>query len=91
MSERVFITGFGLITAIGNNAEENLYSLQNKKHGYRPIETFETVHKDSIRACEVKLADLSDDDICCDWSKFSSTSSCSAKPTPESGGPGLAA
>jgi cyanuric acid amidohydrolase len=29
---------------------------------------------------EVKLADLSDDDICSDWSKFSSTSSCSAKP-----------
>jgi 3-oxoacyl-(acyl-carrier-protein) synthase len=57
MSERVFITGFGLITAIGNNAEENLYSLQNKKHGYGPIETFETVHKNSIRACEIKLTD----------------------------------
>ena len=58
MSERIFITGFGLITAIGNDAEENLQSLQSNRHGYGSIETFETAHKDSIRACEIKLTDL---------------------------------
>src|SRR5689334_17817652 len=57
MSERVFITGYGLISAIGNNADENFHSLQNSRHGYGTIETFETIHKGSIRACEVKASD----------------------------------
>lgn len=57
MSERVFITGYGLISAIGNNADENFHSLKTCKHGYGTIETFDTIHKESIRACEVKATD----------------------------------
>jgi 3-oxoacyl-(acyl-carrier-protein) synthase len=57
MSERVFITGFGIISAIGNNAEENRHALKNNKHGFGRIETFETAHQKSIPACEIKISD----------------------------------
>jgi 3-oxoacyl-(acyl-carrier-protein) synthase len=57
MSQRVFITGFGIISAIGNNAEENRHALKNNKHGFGQIETFETAHKNSIPACEIKISD----------------------------------
>jgi 3-oxoacyl-(acyl-carrier-protein) synthase len=57
MSERVFITGFGIISAIGNNAEENRHALKNNKHGFGRIETFETAHQESIPACEIKITD----------------------------------
>lgn len=57
MSERVFITGFGVISAIGNNTEENRHALKNNKHGFGRIETFETVHQQSIPACEIKISD----------------------------------
>lgn len=55
MKRRVFITGYGVITAIGGNAEENYQSLINRKCGYGRIEVLETVHRDSIFACEVRL------------------------------------
>ncbi len=57
MSQRVFITGFGIISAIGNNAEENRHALKNNNHGFGHIETFETAHKNSIPACEIKISD----------------------------------
>jgi 3-oxoacyl-(acyl-carrier-protein) synthase len=57
MSERVFITGFGIISAIGNDAEENRHALKNNKHGFGRIETFETAHQQSIPACEIKIID----------------------------------
>lgn len=57
MSERVFITGFGIISAIGNNAEENRHALKNNKHGFGRIETFETAHQQTIPACEIKISD----------------------------------
>jgi len=56
MNRRVFITGYGVITAIGNNAEENYQSLVSRKCGYGRIDILETVHRDSIFACEVKLS-----------------------------------
>lgn len=55
MSERVFITGFGIITSIGNNSEENLQSLKKGKFGFGSLEILETVHKHSLPACEIKL------------------------------------
>jgi 3-oxoacyl-(acyl-carrier-protein) synthase len=61
MSRRVFITGFGVITAIGNNAEENYASLIHKKCGFGKLEVLETIHRDDIFACEIKLPD---DSLC---------------------------
>jgi 3-oxoacyl-[acyl-carrier-protein] synthase-1 len=61
MSRRVFITGYGIMTAIGNNGPENFASLRDKKCGFDKLEILETVHRDSIFCCEIKL---SDDDLC---------------------------
>lgn len=56
-SGRVFITGYGIITSIGNNVDENLQSLVNQRHGYGDIEFLNTVHSHDLRCCEIKLAD----------------------------------
>jgi 3-oxoacyl-[acyl-carrier-protein] synthase-1 len=55
MSERVFITGFGIITSIGNNAEENFQSLVARKYGFGSLEILDTMHRQSLPACEIKL------------------------------------
>ncbi len=57
MSHRVFITGFGIITSIGKNAEENLQSLVKGHYGFGPLEVLETVHRHSLSACEIKSDD----------------------------------
>lgn len=55
MNRRVFITGYGVITAIGNNAAENYKSLVYEKCGYGRLDILETIHRDDIFACEIKL------------------------------------
>jgi 3-oxoacyl-(acyl-carrier-protein) synthase len=57
MSERVFITGFGIITSIGKNSTENFTSLAQHKFGFGPLEVLESVHRDSLNACEIKIED----------------------------------
>ena len=47
------ITGIGIISAIGNNVEENLCSLKQKKAGISAVTLFETNHK--VPVAEVKL------------------------------------
>jgi 3-oxoacyl-(acyl-carrier-protein) synthase len=61
MSQRVFITGFGIITSIGKNAQENFRSLVNRNYGFGPINILDTVHRHSLSACEIKL---SEEDLC---------------------------
>jgi 3-oxoacyl-[acyl-carrier-protein] synthase-1 len=61
MSRRVFITGYGVISAIGNNGPENFASLRDQKCGYRKLEILETLHRDSIFCCEIRL---SYDELC---------------------------
>src|SRR5688500_1704128 len=55
MSRRVFITGFGIITSIRNNAADNYKSLIERKHGFGPLYILETVHRQALAACEMKL------------------------------------
>ncbi len=55
MSQRVFITGFGIITSIGKNAEENLRSLIEGRCGYGPLEVLDSIHRQSVLACEIKM------------------------------------
>jgi len=57
MSRRVFITGYGVISAIGHNAAENYASLISRTCGFGRMEILETVHRDTLYACEVKLTD----------------------------------
>ncbi len=57
MSKKIYITGIGTVTAIGNNVAENFTSLKKKKSGIGKITQFKTIHKDEIPVAEVKLTD----------------------------------
>lgn len=56
MSQKIAITGMGIISAIGNNVEENFVSLTTGKHGISDIELFETRHAGNIKTGEIKLS-----------------------------------
>lgn len=49
------VTGMGIVSAIGNNAEQTLQSLLEEKHGIAPVGYLQTVHKE-IPCGEVKLS-----------------------------------
>lgn len=53
MSRGVAITGIGIISAIGNNAEENHASLISGKIGISKISQIKTIHKDEIMVGEI--------------------------------------
>ena len=57
MSQRVFITGFGIITSIGNNKEENFQSLVRGRCGFGELSILDTIHHASLPSCEIKLHD----------------------------------
>ncbi|MBW6460060.1 MAG: beta-ketoacyl-[acyl-carrier-protein] synthase family protein [Bacteroidales bacterium] len=57
MPERVFITGCGVITAIGDNLEENLRSLQAGVSGIGEIRLLETLHRGKLPAAEIRHTD----------------------------------
>ncbi|WP_404984714.1 beta-ketoacyl-[acyl-carrier-protein] synthase family protein [Chryseobacterium sp. M5] len=56
MSQKIAITGMGIISSIGNNVEENFISLTTGKHGISDIEMFETRHAGNIKTGEIKLS-----------------------------------
>jgi len=56
MSSRVFITGIGIISSIGENLEETLISILNSKTGIAPVKYLNTVHKE-LPVAEVKFTD----------------------------------
>ncbi len=58
MKKRIYITGIGIISSIGNNIQENLVSLKSKNTGIGKITFLDTVHKNEIPVGEVKLTDL---------------------------------
>lgn len=55
MGKGVAITGMGIISAIGNNVEENYRSLVEEKKGISRISKIDTVHKDAIMVGEIAL------------------------------------
>ena len=57
MSQRVFITGIGIISGIGNNVDETLQSIKQKKSGVTDIKYLQTIHKGVIPVSEVKLSE----------------------------------
>ena len=57
MSQRVFITGFGIITSIGNNSKENFQSLVQGRCGFGELSILETIHRANLPSCEIKLHD----------------------------------
>ena len=54
MSKGVAITGMGIISAIGNNVQENYNSLISGKAGISKISHIETIHADEIMVGEIK-------------------------------------
>ncbi|MCF8374244.1 MAG: beta-ketoacyl-[acyl-carrier-protein] synthase family protein [Bacteroidales bacterium] len=72
MSERVFVTGIGTISAIGNDIESTFHSLLDSKSGVGPIRHLKTKHSNDFVAGEVNhsneelrmMAGLSEDFIC---------------------------
>jgi len=56
MGQKIAITGMGIISAIGNNVEENLISLKTGQHGISDISLFETRHAGTIKTGEIKLS-----------------------------------
>ncbi len=57
MSQRVFIAGYGIITSIGKNTEENFQSLTLRKSGFGELNILETIHQKDLPSCEIKLHD----------------------------------
>ena len=54
MSDRVFVTGIGIISAIGFNNEENSSALKASRSGIGTIMLLDTIYKDEIPVAEVK-------------------------------------
>jgi len=56
LSQRVYITGLGMISAIGNNVPESFLSLSQSKTGIGKINHLTTRYKDEFLAGEIKLS-----------------------------------
>jgi len=56
MSSKIVVTGIGILSAIGNNAEETLDSLVNERSGIGPVSLLETIHKNDFVLGEIKLS-----------------------------------
>lgn len=54
MSDKIYITGIGMISAIGNNVAESLASLEHLKSGIGTLENVRSRHKDYVPVGEVK-------------------------------------
>lgn len=54
MPSKVFVTGIGIISAIGRNVPECLDSLMKSRHGITPVTLLDTIHKD-FPLGEIKL------------------------------------
>lgn len=57
MAKRILVTGLGIITSIGDNAEQNLASLVEGRAGIGKITLLETVHRASLPAGEIRHTD----------------------------------
>jgi 3-oxoacyl-(acyl-carrier-protein) synthase len=54
MSEKICVTGIGIISAIGNNVPETLDSFMHQRSGIGLLENIRTRHKDIVPVGEVK-------------------------------------
>ena len=56
MPPKVFVTGIGIVSAIGLNVSENFSSLKSLKHGIGVLKNLRTIHSPSLPSGEVKLS-----------------------------------
>jgi 3-oxoacyl-[acyl-carrier-protein] synthase-1 len=57
VSDKVFITGIGIISSIGFNYDEVAFALKSTRSGIGNITLLDTIYKDEILAAEVKATD----------------------------------
>ncbi len=55
MMQNIFVTGTGIISAIGNNTQLCFDALKNKHSGISGISILNTIHRDNFKAGEIKL------------------------------------
>jgi len=55
MPSRIFVTGLGLISGLGNNVQDNLDSLINLRSAVGPVRYIETSLRDEIKVSEVPM------------------------------------
>ncbi len=55
MNDKIYITGLGVISAIGTNVAESLLSLENLKSGIGTLENVRSRHQDNVPVGEVKF------------------------------------
>jgi 3-oxoacyl-[acyl-carrier-protein] synthase-1 len=55
MAGRVFVTGIGIICAIGKNTGETLASLKATRHGISKLSILDSIHRDELPTGEIKL------------------------------------
>ena len=56
MNKGVAITGMGIISAIGNNTQENFHALTHAKHGISRVDLIDTIQREEIMVGEVKFS-----------------------------------
>lgn len=56
MSPHVYVTGLGIVSAIGLNVAENISSLKDLKHGISMLDYLDTIHSESLPCGEIKLS-----------------------------------
>jgi len=56
MPKKVYITGIGIISSIGNNSDETLRSILEGRSGIGGITLFPTLHQGRVPVAEVKLS-----------------------------------
>ncbi len=56
MQSNVYVTGMGILSAIGNSVEETFQSLSGSQSGIGKIKYLDTLHKDTFVVGEVKLS-----------------------------------
>jgi len=54
--QTVYISGLGVISAIGNNVAENLDALVSGKAGMQTMQRLQSAHKDTLPVAEVRLS-----------------------------------
>ena len=57
MSERIAITGLGIISALGMNVEENFAALCSGKTGISKLELLDSIYKNTLYVGEIKKTD----------------------------------
>ena len=55
MADRVFVTGIGIICAIGKNTAETFDSLRATRSGISRLSILDSIHRDELPAGEIKL------------------------------------